>query len=721
MDGSAYAIERIEIERFKKIRDLVLEPGAGANILFGGYRSGKTSLCEFIRFALYGAEAVSFPKGTGEDALGTLLFRRGEELYSIRRSLVGEKEDLSFTDSVTGIDVETDLSPGQYLLGLDRSAFDVIAYFRQARYEAPVFRPDIAILDQIASFRPETENVYRDYLTSKAKTEAISNEEQTGSMDLIEAKLKNVREDLDQRPQQAEKILDDEAALREIAARLDENEKRCVLIKADMAKYEDDLQLSRNKENAAELKRDIQAKEKRLRLLKFDVSSKIGALDRKETEELKQDYNRFSLALTELGEARNKLAAAQETLAFHESLFTGRDSAAHYDEEWERIRREKKKRLAFHVTGVVMIALGAALGLMLYFLNFEAAVCFACAGALALCGAALFAAGRLNTLAIRRVVSENGREDLADFAAFREKLAAHAKTAQVYREAVAEAKEACTEKERALGRIRARIEQKLHALGHESEEDLLAACDEIILSNESVFDLEDEIRADWSEYLTRLAKDVERDSLEVSPEFDALQKELIFLTKQIESLTRRRDAIQAELEELRTRSTNAEPLLEEAAKLEEALRREQHLLEVAKIDLSLAETNKLRFENALKEALTAGINRRLSFLLKEGESFLFDERFELCYKDQESVMPVLSLGGGQLAETGLFAFRLGLAELLNKNDLPMIFDDPFSNCGTEEIRQLYRILTECCGQFLLSTASREVVDLCGDSAKLLTV
>ena len=67
--------------------ELVLEPGAGANILFGEYRSGKTSICEFVRFALYGAEAVTFPKGTPEDAFGSYGGGRGGMLR-VRHGMV---------------------------------------------------------------------------------------------------------------------------------------------------------------------------------------------------------------------------------------------------------------------------------------------------------------------------------------------------------------------------------------------------------------------------------------------------------------------------------------------------------------------------------------------------------------------------------------------------------------------------------------------------------
>ena len=714
MNETKIAIERIEVRCFKKIRDLVLEPGEGANVLFGEYRSGKTSLCEFIRFALYGAEAVSLPKGASEDACGSLLFRRGEELFRIERRVENDTETLVFTDEVKQAPVETELTPGEYLTGLERRAFDTVAYFRQARYETPVFRPGIAILDQIASFQPETENVYR--------KEEFTNDEKTGSLDRAEAKLAAVRRKLDEGPERSREIARREAALAEIASRIDENEKRVVIIKADMAGFSDDLKIARNKENAAQLKREIQAKEKRLRLMKYEVSNKTGLLERSDAEALKEDYNRYSLALTELGEARNTLASAQETLSFHEGMFTGRDGAEHFEKEAERIKREKKKRLWMNVAGVASAALGVMLGIALRFLNFDWSVCLAAAGTLLLCGVALFSAGQIFTMNIHRILSENGKKDLAEFYETCEKLEAHAKTTQVYREAVEKAEKECEKERLRVDGIRERIHKKLFATGRKiADGDLLALCDQIVDANEGIFDLEDEIRAGWEEYLSKLSKDVEREDLEVSPEFDALQKELFFLTKQSESLAARRDALTAETEGLKLDAVKEKELRAEAENAAEEVRRENHLFEVVKMDLALAESNRARFEAKLKEALTLSIHRKIGFLLKEGEGFLFDEDFELCYRDRASILPVLSLGGGQLAEMGLLAFRLGLAELLNKNDLPMIFDDPFTYLGPEEVRQFYEMLRSSCGQFFLSTSSREVAHLCADTARILSV
>ena len=65
-------IEKIEIKQFKKIRDLAVTPDEKGNLLYGTFRSGKTSLCEFIQFALYGADSVSLARGNAEDAEGKI-------------------------------------------------------------------------------------------------------------------------------------------------------------------------------------------------------------------------------------------------------------------------------------------------------------------------------------------------------------------------------------------------------------------------------------------------------------------------------------------------------------------------------------------------------------------------------------------------------------------------------------------------------------------------
>ena len=127
MDSQHLFVEKIEIEEFKKIRNLTIEPSKGANLLFGSFRSGKTSLCEFILFCLYGADSVAFARGNAEDALGRIYLNLdGRRLLLERRVTAGE-EKASFVDLVNFCEVETGgETPGKYLTGLDQDSFSLI-------------------------------------------------------------------------------------------------------------------------------------------------------------------------------------------------------------------------------------------------------------------------------------------------------------------------------------------------------------------------------------------------------------------------------------------------------------------------------------------------------------------------------------------------------------------------------------------------------------------
>ena len=150
----------------------------------------------------------------------------------------------------------------------------------------------------------------------------------------------------------------------------------------------------------------------------------------------------------------------------------------------------------------------------------------------------------------------------------------------------------------------------------------------------------------------------------------------------------------------------------------EKIGREYESLELS---LSLASARKNKFETALKERLTRSINAKTAFALGEGESFLFDDKFELCFRDRNSVLPLISLGGGMISELGLLAFRLSLAELLGKTNLPMIFDDSFALLSPEGANSLYQVLCDTCSQFFIATGSETLLNACRDSAKVISL
>ena len=723
MELNYLTIEKIEIEQFKKIRGLAISPDKNGNLLFGTYRSGKTSLCEFIQFALYGADSVSLARGNTEDAKGKLYLNSDQGPFIVERSVIGGVESFSFYTENPEAPIDTELTPGEYLTGLDQDSFDLINYFRQAKYETPFVKPKFSLLNKIASFSAETEHIYRDLFVLDKKRRLYRNDEKNGSLDLLLAEQEKLENELKELPDWEAEAQACMNILGDIHEKIDENDRRCVLLKADMAGYEDDLRLTQNKENAEDLFHKIAAKEKKLRIMAYEVSSKIGKLSKAELDEMKRDYNSMSISIADLNEARLALSSAQENLNYHEALFTGRNSLEELDEKLTQIEKEKKRRFFLSVLGILFMVCAAGVSMLLNYMNFNEVTCIASAAALALCGfSCLFISTHFSTR-IRNHLEGYDAENLNDFYDFYEKVAAHSKTSQVYRSEVESAKNLCAEKAARKKTISDQIAAKVKALGFkETDGDLLAICDQIIEANDSVYDLQEEVENEKALYLKMLTENVESESLTVSPEFSALQKEFAFLSAQNDALYKKKAAVSVRLKKAKEKSEKKpEEIQCELDSVKEKIADEKAAFDAVDLNFTLAKARKDKFEDDLKKALALKINRRMASLLREGESFRFDEDFELCFCDQKSILPVIAAGGGVITEMGLLSLRLSLSELLGSTKFPMIFDDSFAILSTAEAKEFYEALREICSQFFVITSSEEFCEACRDTANIVVL
>jgi len=723
MDSKKLSIKKIEIETFKKIKNLTVEPSDGANIFFGSFRSGKTSLCEFIQFILYGADSVSMARHNTENAMGKIVFSHNQKQYLVERSVINGRETVSFVDAVSKTPIETQLTPGEYLTGMDQDSFDLITYFKQARYQTPFFKPRFSFLNYICSLKKETENIYREELSLKEKTALFHNGKGTGSLDLLQQECNRLQAELDDAPKWERKIRDCNKSLKEIAEKLEENDKRCVLLKADMAGFADDLKLSRNKENAEELRKSILAKEKNLRIASYDVTHKIGLLSEEELELLKNDYNSLSLSVASLSEARTTLTVSEETLAFHQKIFSGSQNRTHYEKEKKRITGLRVWKTLLRILGFLILGGAGCLYLLLNHLAYEKSACIAASGSVFLLGLAAQCISLVLSGSIKKILAENGHENLRAFYDFYETICAHDRTTQLYRDKIRAAEELCEEKERRKEEVTQRIFEKISDLGYSRKDgEILAICDQIIEANDALYDLKAEIQKEENEYQRLLRTDVEKQSLTVSPEFSALQKELSFLSVQNDSLYKKKALLSKKLEEAQSHlSQDFETVEEKLIQTKEKMAKQAKKYEMLEMQYSLAKSNREQFETALKQTLTESIHQKTSFLLREGESFRFDENFEICYCDGNSVLPLINAGGGMISEMGVLALRLSLAELMGKNRLPMIFDDSFSSLSPESAKAFFKILQNTCSQFFIATSSETLANTCSDSATVISL
>lgn len=723
MSFQKFVITKIEIEAFKKIRDLAIEPREGLNLFLGSFRCGKTSVCEFLQFMLYGAEAVFLARGGAEDAMGKLSVKAGSEDFLIQRSVIGGKESTSFVSLSTGEEVSTNLTPGEFLTGLDRETFDQIHYFRQAKYNLPSVRPNFSVLNRIASLSEDTKNIYRDALSLEKKKRLYCNDEKSGSLDLLLAEEEKLTKEKESLPEWSEKLAADTTALLEVNEKIDENDRRSVLIKADMAAFADDLKLSQNKENAEDLHRKILAKEKELRIANYDLINKIGKLSEEELEEMREDYNRLSLAVTRLNEARLALSSAEDNLHYHEKLFEGKTTLEHLEEEKKALQKKKLSRLILRIFGILLFGGAAALFTVLNYLRFDLLISLCSAGAMVLCGVASCALSTLFTSSIKAIARRNGAEDIGAFFALYEKVSAHGKTTVVYQDRILFAEKNCEEKSLEKDAAQEIIAKKIRKMGYGEEQgEVLAICDEIIEANDAVYDLEHSLSEEKERYRQMLSEDVEKETLTVSPEFLNLQKELSFLSVQNEALYKKRAALSESIAEAKEKTAKTpEEYERELSALSERLAKEKEDFGVLDLNETLARARKEKFESDLKAALTLKINQMLGNFLREGESLLFDDEFELCFCDQTSVLPLAEAGGGGVLQMGVLSFRLALSQMLGTNSLPMIFDDSFSILSPSDAGLFCNALCEVCSQFFVATSSKELAALCRDSANVISL
>jgi hypothetical protein len=366
---------------------------------------------------------------------------------------------------------------------------------------------------------------------------------------------------------------------------------------------------------------------------------------------------------------------------------------------------------------------GASLYFLLRHFQYDLISCLAISLSTAFFGIALACVSTVFSGSIGKILEANGKKDLPDFHHFYETLVAHDKTTQVYREKLEAVAMECDRREQEKEEITQRISRKITDLGYGEEDgEILAICDQIIEANDTLYDLQRDIAEEKAAYQELLSADVQKETLTISPEFAGLQKELAFLSAQNESLYKKKALLSARLKEARDQlATDPEEAKEELTKVMDEIEKVGREYESLELSLSLAGARKNKFEAALKERLTRSINTKTAFALGEGESFLFDDKFELCFRDRNSVLPLISLGGGMISELGLLAFRLSLAELLGKTTLPMIFDDSFAMLSPEGAKSLYQVLCDTCSQFFIATASETLLDTCRDSAKIISL
>ena len=135
-------IEKVEINSFGKLKNTVLTPGKGMNVLTAPNESGKSTLAAFLKFVFYG-----FTDGRKKELAendkklytpwdsplteGSVTLWVGEKQYRVFRSSSGTKEICTLTETATGRTLPAGEVPGELLFGVSEEVFSRTLFFRQ--------------------------------------------------------------------------------------------------------------------------------------------------------------------------------------------------------------------------------------------------------------------------------------------------------------------------------------------------------------------------------------------------------------------------------------------------------------------------------------------------------------------------------------------------------------------------------------------------------------
>lgn len=143
-------IESLDVTAFGKLSDYKVSFDGGFNLLEGDNESGKSTLCAFLVYMLYG-----FPSGengadvseralrtpfAGEETAGSMVFSTADARYRIERhsllSKTGWRDSFSLRNLTTGEVENEGPSPGERFFGVGRHVFLETAFFGIGRMGA---------------------------------------------------------------------------------------------------------------------------------------------------------------------------------------------------------------------------------------------------------------------------------------------------------------------------------------------------------------------------------------------------------------------------------------------------------------------------------------------------------------------------------------------------------------------------------------------------------
>lgn len=258
-------IEKVKIGNFGKLSSIEFNFSSGVNIIEGNNESGKTTVGEFIKFIFYGlsnkasdgemTERKRHISWSSNDASGSLVINTENGRYRIERQLVPHGS--SYKDNITVIDLSSNTpvpdikSPGEWFFGIPEEVFTKTVYIRQA--EGAYFDGESIGQSVMNIFYSADESINTDKAIKKldeARAQ-IKHKKNTGRcrMDMLEKERDELSVRLEEARSANEKIIQNEASLRNTLQSIEKNKKECEIMSRQMRKAELSILLSKFEES----------------------------------------------------------------------------------------------------------------------------------------------------------------------------------------------------------------------------------------------------------------------------------------------------------------------------------------------------------------------------------------------------------------------------------------------------------------------------------------
>ncbi len=229
-------IKNLSIGAFGKLSDKSFDFSDGINVIYGENEAGKSTICSFIKYMLYGFSSKSkeisvndklkYTPWNSETVFGSATLSAGGKNLRIERK-TGAKSSLSVYDADSGDKLDFGKTPGEELLGVDETAFSKMAFIRQTDVSGGGMAGLSASVQNIVYSADETVNVEK----ARKKLVELRNlfynkSRSTGKCFELKKKIDELEKSLDSSAETHRSLISAESKLASTRERIEENKKK---------------------------------------------------------------------------------------------------------------------------------------------------------------------------------------------------------------------------------------------------------------------------------------------------------------------------------------------------------------------------------------------------------------------------------------------------------------------------------------------------------------